>query len=86
MDERRIDLRPWQNLDQLKEAYEKYISPDKIDKIISEITKLKKFKKRATLTEEENKECFLNLVDSNVYYELFHKKETFLKRMIKWFQ
>ena len=31
MKERRIDLRPWQNLDQLKEAYEKYISPNKID-------------------------------------------------------
>jgi len=78
VDERRIDLRPWQNLDQLKGAYAEYVSSDKIDKIISEITRLKKFKKRARLTEEENKECFLNLVDSiitAVYYELFYKKD-----------
>ena len=78
MDERRIDLRPWQSLNQLKEAYEKYISHDEIDKIVSKIMKSERFKKRAGLTEEENKECFLNLVDSivmAVYYELFYSEE-----------
>ena len=77
-EERRIDLRPWQNLDQLKKAYDKYVSPEEIDRIVSRIMKSDRFKERAGLTEEENRECFLNLVDSIVmvvFEELFYKKD-----------
>lgn len=61
-----------------KLGYANYISSEEIDRIVSRIMKSDRFKKRVGLTEEENKECFLNLVDSIamvIFEEVFRNLE-----------
>lgn len=62
MDERRLDLCHWRDLDHIRKAYSNYINPEEIEKIIEKTEK--QFKKRANISDEENEYCFLNLIDS----------------------
>lgn len=73
--ERRDGICPWKSIDHLKEAFSSYMSPEQIDKIVNKVTKNGTFKKREGVTDSENRDNLLNLVDSIIMKKVEEKEK-----------